>query len=53
MIGEENICSKVRVEMMDWIGHALKKGPTDDCNVAPGEDGRGSDDWGEKIPGPL
>lgn len=36
MIGAENISSKKKVGIMDWIGHVLKIDPKDDCNVVLG-----------------
>lgn len=36
MIWAENISSKKKVGMMDWIGHVLKIDPKDDCNVVLG-----------------
>lgn len=38
MIGVENISSKKKVGMMDWIGYVLKIDLKDDCNVFLGED---------------
>lgn len=36
MIGVENISSKKKIGMMDWIGYVLKIDLKDDCNVVFG-----------------